>query len=85
MSQPRIIRAAAVQLSPDFDSDDGTTNRVLEHREECVGVDHYADDLDSQQVEQPVEREADHSHAKRPALPLQSCEVAQCRCCSNWD
>ncbi len=36
MSQPRIIRAAAVQLSPDFDSDDGTTNRVCDAIDEAA-------------------------------------------------
>ncbi|MDB5819228.1 MAG: Nitrilase/cyanide hydratase and apolipoprotein N-acyltransferase [Rhizobacter sp.] len=30
MAQPRIVRAAAVQMSPDFDAVDGTLNKVCE-------------------------------------------------------
>ena len=36
MSQPRIVRAAEVQLSPDFDSEDGTTNRVCDAIDEAA-------------------------------------------------
>ena len=36
MSPPRIVKAAAVQLSPDFDSADGTTNRVCDAIDEAA-------------------------------------------------
>ncbi|CAN5557207.1 aliphatic nitrilase [soil metagenome] len=36
MSTSRIVRAAAVQISPDFESHDGTTNRVCEAIDEAA-------------------------------------------------
>jgi len=37
MTTPRIVRAAAVQIAPDFESHDGTVNRVCEAIDEAAG------------------------------------------------
>ncbi len=37
MTSPRIVRAAAVQIAPDFESHDGTLNRVCEAIDEAAG------------------------------------------------